>query len=145
MSNLVAPSINLYFIQNNKLLLSRRKNTGWMDGFLCAPGGHVEIGETPKIAAIREAKEELGINLKIDDLEFLCVAVRNTSPKEYVAYEFLINEKAYEIVNNEIDKCSELIWVDIKNLPNDIIPDFNEIIINSIIDDKKYLEIGFKS
>lgn len=42
MSNLIKSSVNAYIINGNKILLSERVNTGWMDGFLCAPGGHVE-------------------------------------------------------------------------------------------------------
>jgi 8-oxo-dGTP diphosphatase len=100
-------------------MLSRRANTGWMDGKLCAPGGHVEAGETPTQAMIREIEEELGVIVKAIDLEFLCVAVRNTSPTEYVAYEFVIRDKPYKYVNNETDKCGELVWVDPNNLPDD--------------------------
>ena len=31
--------------------------------FVCGPGGHIEIGETPEDAAIRETREEFGINI----------------------------------------------------------------------------------
>lgn len=44
--------------QGKVLLLWHRKCQSW----LC-PGGHVEIGEEPPKAAIREAKEETGLDL----------------------------------------------------------------------------------
>ena len=114
-----------------------------MDGYLCAPGGHVEPGETPKIAAIREVKEELGLTLIPDDLKFLCVAARINPSAEYVAYEFIVKVKGLKPKNAEKNKCSELVWAELDNLPSDLIPDFREVIEQSIIGDKKYLELGY--
>lgn len=143
MRHSVIPSVNVYILKDGKVLLSRRTNTGWMDGKLCAPGGHVEQGETPKSAMIREIQEELGVTVQADDLEFLCVAARNASPMEHVAYEFAIRDKAYDFYNTEPEKCSELVWVDTNNLPDDIIPDFKEILKQSVIGGRRYLEIGY--
>lgn len=136
MKHLVAPSVNVFVLSGKKVLLTRRANTGWMDGHLCPPGGHVEIGETPTQAIIREVKEELGATVKAKDLEFICVAARNASPTEYVAYEFVIRDKKYDFTNTEPEKCSELVWVDINKLPDDIIDDFKEVIPQSIISKK---------
>jgi 8-oxo-dGTP diphosphatase len=139
MHHFILPSTNIFFIKNKKVLLGRRINTGWMDGHLCPPGGHIEAGETPKLAAIREVKEELGIDIKPADLEFICVAARNVSPMEYVAYEFLVKGEDFEFTNNEPEK----VWVDIDNLPNDVVPDFREVIVQSILGNEKYLELGY--
>jgi 8-oxo-dGTP diphosphatase len=143
MAHYIMPSINIFIIKDNQVLLGRRTNTNWMDGHLCPPGGHVEAGETPVIAALRELREELALDLKPEDLEFLCVAARNTSPTEYVAYEFIVRNLQLEPKNNEPDKCSELVWVGIDNLPDDVIPHFAEIIRKSIIGKEKYLELGY--
>lgn len=143
MKHLVAPSVNVYVIKKDKLLLSRRANTGWMDSKLCAPGGHVEQGETPTQAMVREIEEELGVSVDPKDLEFLCVAARNTAPTEYVAYEFMIKDKDYKFTNNEPEKCGELVWVDPNNPGDDVIEDFRLIIEQSIVGNKKYLELGY--
>ena len=45
------------------LLMFHRKLGGWL-----APGGHVESGENPAQAALREAKEELGVDLDLVDI-----------------------------------------------------------------------------
>ena len=143
MKHVVAPSVNVLVIQGNKVMLSRRANTGWMDGSLCIPGGHVEVGETPRQALVREIEEELGVRIKADDLEFLCVAARNVSPTEYVAYEFVIRDKPYKFVNAEPEKCSELVWASLDQLPQDIIGDFEAIIKQGLIEGVKYLELGY--
>jgi 8-oxo-dGTP pyrophosphatase MutT (NUDIX family) len=52
---------------NGKYLLMDRVNPP--PGFAC-PAGHVDIGEDSKDAAVREIKEETGIDL--DEITFLC-------------------------------------------------------------------------
>lgn len=44
-------------VQDGKILCGRRKD----DGAICGPGGHVEDGEEPEMAAIRETKEEFAV------------------------------------------------------------------------------------
>lgn len=141
MSFSVLPSVNVAIINGHKILLSRRANTGWMDGYLCIPGGHVEANETPRQAAIRELEEELDVKIKVDDLEFVCVAARDTKPNQYVAYEFAIRDKNIKFKNAEPESCSELVWVEVKDLPKDVIPAFRDIINQAIIGGKRYLEL----
>ena len=143
MKHLVAPSVNVCVIRGNRALLSRRAHTGWMDGSLCLPGGHVEAGESPTGAIVREIQEELGVVVDPKDLEFCCVAVRNTKPTQYVAYEFVLRDKDYDYINAEPGKCSELIWAEIGALPMDVIDDFSQIINQGVIGGHSYLEIGF--
>lgn len=49
---------------NNNFILIKRKNTPFKDQW-AIPGGFVEYGETVENAAIREAKEETGIDIKL--------------------------------------------------------------------------------
>lgn len=108
-------------------------------------GGHVEANESPTQAMLREIQEELAVTVDPNDLEFMCVAARNTEPTQYVAYEFIIKNKSYDFVNAEPDKCSELVWVSLSDLPEDIIPHFDVIIRNGLLKNTKYLEIDFKA
>lgn len=49
------------FNEKGEVLLQRRGDTNkW--GF---PGGAIELGETPEMAAIREAKEETGLDVEV--------------------------------------------------------------------------------
>jgi 8-oxo-dGTP diphosphatase len=139
----ITPHVNVSIIDNGKILLSRRKDTGWMDGLLCIPGGHIEKGETPRQAAQRELKEELDLDIKIDDLEFLCVAARNKQPVQYVGYQFALRGGNLKYINAEPDKCSELVWVDIDKLPTDVIHISRDIIEQGLVGGKKYLEASY--
>ena len=46
------------------VLLLRRARTGFMDGYHTLPGGHRERGETVAGAALRECREEAGIDVE---------------------------------------------------------------------------------
>ena len=49
--------------QGDELLLLRRPAVGVAGGLWAPPGGHLEGGETPMRAALRECREELGVVL----------------------------------------------------------------------------------
>ncbi len=111
-------------IKNNegKILLQRRQGTKLWPGFLALPAGHVDEGENVYDAAIREAREELSITItKQDIIDSFVVNRRNKSLSPYFDVYFEISSYEGKIKINEPEKCSELKWVDINNLPNDMI------------------------
>ena len=111
-------------IKNNegKVLLQRRQGTKLWPGFLALPAGHVDEGENVYDAAIREAREELSITItKQDIIDSFVVNRRNKSLAPYFDVYFEISSFKGKIKINEPEKCSELKWVDINNLPNDVI------------------------
>lgn len=56
-----------YILEEDRILLIEKKR-GLGAGKINVPGGHIEDGETPIEAAIRETKEE--VNLEVSALEF---------------------------------------------------------------------------
>ena len=55
------------------LLFQKRSKKVHNGGFYdISAGGHVDVGEDVLTAAVREVKEEIGISLEKDRLEFLC-------------------------------------------------------------------------
>ena len=57
----------IYLIRDDEILLIE-KLRGHGAGKVNAPGGHIEVGETPEECAIREAFEEVGITVLSADL-----------------------------------------------------------------------------
>ena len=58
----------LLLMRGEEVLLSRRFNTGYEDGKYSVPAGHVDEGESVADALIREAKEEIGIDIQKQDI-----------------------------------------------------------------------------
>jgi 8-oxo-dGTP diphosphatase len=143
MKHMIVPAVNVFIVKGSKILLGRRKNKSWMDGFLCAPGGHIEQGETPLKAAIRELQEELAVNITPESLTYFCIALRNSGNEEHVTFCFMLDGGKYEFKNNEPDQCSELVWAELSDLPVDIIPDFKLIIESGLKGGNKYIEFGY--
>jgi 8-oxo-dGTP pyrophosphatase MutT (NUDIX family) len=56
---------------NNKVLLCQRSMDSTLPGIWSVPGGHIEKGEDPKSAAVREFFEETNIKLSPEVLQFV--------------------------------------------------------------------------
>ncbi len=52
------------FWEGRKLLLSKRLNTGFKDRLFGLPGGHLNPGESPIAAAVREVRRALGATVR---------------------------------------------------------------------------------
>lgn len=119
----IIPATHIFFIKDSKILLLKRDNTGYMDGFYSVVAGHVDEGEFPKGSGIREIKEEANVEVKMDDLKFiLCMPRIKPGIDERIDYFFECKAWQGEICNNEPEKCSELDWFYLEDLPQNIIP-----------------------
>jgi len=121
----IVPASYLVLIKDNKILLLRRFNTGYEDGNYSMVAGHVDKGETFIQCIIREAKEEAGIILDEKKLKPAHVMNRHTDEaenNERIDIYFVAEEWTGEIKNKEPEKCDDLSWFDLNNLPDNIIP-----------------------
>lgn len=102
------------FRKDGKLLFGRRLNTGYMDGRLQFPSGHIEKNEDLSGALAREMKEEVGVTVEPRDLDLVFVSHRYepSGERDYVDFYFEITKWTGEIVNAEPEKCAELTWLD---------------------------------
>ena len=125
---------------DTEILLHRRQNTGYQDGkWDIAGSGHVDKNETAQAAVIRECGEELGINVRMEDLIFAHLSHRLSKDRTYYDIYFIVN--AYDGVPGimEPNKCSELKWFPIDNLPADLIK-CREQDIQNYLNNKPYSE-----
>ncbi|TAL14326.1 NUDIX domain-containing protein [Patescibacteria group bacterium] len=118
--------------RDNEVLLSLRKNTGYMDGYYSLVAGHVEANEVIEEGAIREAHEEAGINIRPDQLQFVFLQHRQSADPidEYIDVFFEVSEWDGEFTNMEPEKCGGLDWFDIDQLPESTIPDIAYVLTN---------------
>ena len=90
-------AVMLMLIRENngkeEILLQKRKNTGYMDGYWdYSASGHVENKESMKMAMKREAKEELCIDINIDDLEFISL-IHKINGEDIIYYNGYLKQK----------------------------------------------------
>ena len=111
-------------IENEKkeVLFMKRANTGFRDGAFQVPAWHLEGEESMIKWAIREAKEELDIDVLEKDCEVVHISHR-ISPQNrgwnvrvYFDVYVKIKKFSWELKINEPEKCSELKFIDIENI-----------------------------
>ena len=126
--------VDLLLERNNEkthekeILLSLRQNTGHADGLYDLPGGHLEPNEDLFNGMIREAKEEIGIDILRNDMKI--IHIYHHFEKDLLKFVFSVNNYSNEIKNCEPNICKELEWFEIDFLPENIIPKIREEIIN---------------
>ena len=119
-ANSMVPSVNVVVIneQDEILLIRRSDNDNW-----AVPGGGIELGESMTQAAIRETKEESGIDCEITGMVGIY-----TDPKHVILYtsngearqEFSIVLTA-RLVGGELtpsDESSVVSWVSRADIPD---------------------------
>ena len=105
---------------DTEILLALRKNTGYRDGQYELPGGHVDAGEDLLQAMVREAKEELLIDIREENLKIVHILHHYNGDR----INFILTTDKYEGIPaiGENDKCEKIEWFDINNLPANMIP-----------------------
>jgi len=114
-------TVHLFFFRENEILLLRRFNTGYRDGEYSVPAGHLDGGETVMSAAAREAQEEVGVQIEANDMVFSSVMHR-IEDDERVDFFIHVYKWLGEPFNAEPDKCDDLRWVNVNNLPANMVP-----------------------
>lgn len=100
------------------------------------PGGHIDGGETIKEAAIREAKEEMNIEVQPTDWIVFGELINSKDfhrPGHFVYFNVLclVSDESVEVDKREI---TDYVWVDpVEALSMDLAESYSEVI-------KKYLD-----
>jgi 8-oxo-dGTP diphosphatase len=115
------PAVHIFFVQDGQVLLLRRCNTGYEDGNYSVVAGHIDGKEEVIAAAIREAREEAGVEISPADLRVVGVMHRLSNDERV---DFFVEALRWtgEIRNMEPDKCDDLRWFAWDDLPDNIIP-----------------------
>ncbi|MFJ6210972.1 NUDIX domain-containing protein [Lysinibacillus sp. NPDC092081] len=107
---------SVVIVENDKVGLIQRIRDGSV--YYVFPGGGIENGETPEEGAKREAFEELGVEVKVNE----CIAKVEYKGTQYFFLSEIINGmfgtgQGEEYTDKERDRGTYLpMWVDIKRL-----------------------------
>ena len=107
------PTVGIFiFNQQDKLLLLQSHK--WPEAYV-VPGGHVELGERIEETAVREAKEETGLD--IYDLEFINFQEFIYDPafwkqRHFIFFDYAAKTNGTDVVLN--DEAQAYIWIEPK-------------------------------
>lgn len=141
----IGASVNAYLIlkQEGNILLHLRKNTGYCDGLWSLIAGHVEDGESATEGIIREAHEEIGIQIEPRQLKAVHMMHRKTN-RLNVDIFFECTSWTGSIFNCEPDKCERIAFFSLHALPLNIV-DYNVVALKAILEENYYSEYGWTS
>lgn len=114
------PCSHLILKDKNKILLySRLKDEENLCYNLVA--GHVEQEESPISCMIREAKEEIGIDINRRDIKLVHTMYKPIKHNERIEFFCLCEKWSGEIQNLEPHKCMGVEFFEINNLPETLV------------------------
>lgn len=138
------PSVYGFFIRDGKIILSRRFQTGFEDGNYSLPAGHADGRETMRQALIREISEEVGVKVNENDLRLAVTMHRWCGDHERVDFFFTVERWTGDLKNMEPNKCDDLSWFPLDQLPSNIVP-YIRAAIECYVKGEKYCEFGWES
>lgn len=114
--------VGVYLINdNNEVLLSLRSSVH-VSGFWCAPGGHMEYGETFLEAGARETKEEVDIDVSEVDVVGVTSDVYPEENKHYITVHMRATKYSGTARLMELNKFTDMKWFSLSKLPENIFP-----------------------
>ena len=143
----VIPASYVFLRRNQSVLLQLRQNTGYMDGcWTAGAAGHIELGETAPAAAIREAREELGVVLAPEAVSAITVMQRTdgtANPTEQrVDWFFVCDVWDGDPLILEPAKCAELSWFRLSDLP-DRLPAYERLALDALCEGQTSALLAF--
>ena len=116
----VTLDVNTLLRRGGEVLLIRRNRTGYFDGWLHVPAGHVEQGEDACTAAVREVEEEVGVRVRREDMNLVTIIHRNENGSR-ISLFFQADRWEGEVSNCEPHKCDEILWTPVHDLPETLV------------------------
>ena len=121
-------TVEVYIVHQNKILLRKHDKYGiWL-----SIGGHIELDEDPNQAAVREVKEEVGLQIKLDDrlralnpqeenyLELIPPYFLNrhriNETHEHICLTYFARSESNQIVNEGRESSPDIRWFSAEEL-----------------------------
>lgn len=110
-------SVSFIIQKEGKLLLFYRTDGYFKDGWWVLPAGHVEAGETATQTVVRECREELGIEVSPENIEFAHIVHNLVGENKRMDFYFLVKEFNGNLYNLEPEKCKKMEFFAPNSLP----------------------------
>ena len=140
----IRKAVRCYLIKDNEVVVTKYKKGNKKEEYYDIPGGKIEEGENQKQTAIREMKEETGIN--IQNLKYKGIMTIEYPDRMFIFDTFI--SKEYEGEPQEFEENTSE-WIDIdellkkeKILSNIILLD--KFLIKGLIDDNRNFNLHIK-
>lgn len=140
----IRKAVRCYLIKDNEVVVTKYKKGNKKEEYYDIPGGKIEEGESPKQTAIREMKEETGI--EIQNLKYKGIMTIEYPDRLFIFDTFITKE--YEGEPQEFEENTSE-WIDIdellkkeKILSNIILLD--KFLIKGLIDDNRNFNLHIK-
>ncbi|NPA76967.1 MAG: NUDIX hydrolase [Candidatus Diapherotrites archaeon] len=117
-------AVDCVIMKDGKVLLLKRAHEPF-NGYWVLPGGHVESNESVEDAAVREMREELGLDVEIGRLIGV-FSDPHRDPRGLVSVAFLARAAGGDVQLNR--EASEYAWFPLDELPENIGFDHKEIL-----------------
>ncbi len=118
----------------DQVLLMLRAGTGYMDGHWATVAGHVEAGESCAAAAVREAREEVGVDVDVRHLLPVCGMHRTAGDGQEIneRADFFFETRVWngEPRLLEPDRAAALAWFRLGSLPSPVVPHEHAVLSN---------------
>ena len=113
----------VFIVKDKKVLLIKHKKIGlWLP-----PGGHIEENETPEEAAMREIKEETGLDIDLKPEKFHRISVLKPhhveihpirEGHEHISFVYFTKPLGGELIKNK-EEHDDIRWFSEKDLDSD--------------------------
>jgi len=124
-------------LKNNQVLLGQRhvdpeKADSLMngEGTWTMPGGKLDFGESFEEGAMREVKEEIDIDIKLEDLKVIALNNDIVPNAHFVTIGLLCEKFDGEVKVMEPDEITRWEWFDLDNLPTPLFKPSEKVLRN---------------
>jgi 8-oxo-dGTP diphosphatase len=131
-----------FLLRSGSILLQRRSNTGFEDGNYGPVGGHLEGGESVIQTAIRECREEIGV--EVDPASLTVVGVAHYNSPRGAGIDFFLSATRWAGEPFPRTECDDLRWCPLDALPENTIPFVRRAIEHHLQAGQWFDEIGWE-
>ena len=126
---------------DGRILLARRSGVSYGNGQWGPPGGHTDPGESLAAAAVREAREEIGVEIAAEDLAV--VGVQHYLDAGVHGLDVFFRARRWTGEPQPVAECSEVGWFAPDDLPPDALAWLGPVLHTHLVDGQPFAEAGF--